>query len=105
MNRKIDLVSDLGETLFKTNCVVCHRINQNNCGGLNIINAYERWQDKKLFKDYIRNSQLVREKNEYVKQLWLNFGRIEKSHDFPKLTDTDINALIVYLELKKHKKG
>lgn len=104
MNRKVELVADLGETLFKTNCVVCHRINQRNCGGPNIIDAYERWEDKKLFKAYIRNSKSVREKNEYAKKMWLEYGMIE-SHNFPKLSDADINAIIVYLELQKHKKG
>lgn len=104
MNRKVELVGDLGETLFKTNCVVCHRINQRNCGGPNIVDASERWQDKKLFKAYIKNSKAVREKNEYAKKMWLEYGKIE-SHDFPKLSDADINSIIIYLELQKHKKG
>ncbi len=104
MNRKVELVGDLGEMLFKTNCVVCHRINQRNCVGPNIIDAYERWEDKKLFKDYIRNSKSGREKNEYAKKMWLEYGKIE-SHDFPKLSDADINAIIIYFGLQKHNKG
>ena len=60
-----------GEKLFKTNCSACHTITDKKVIGPGLAGVEDRWEDKDLLFEWIKNSQSVLDKGDaYATTLW-----------------------------------
>lgn len=84
-----------GEILFKANCASCHKIDKDFTGPA-LKGAVQRWGDKKLMYDFIRNSSAVIRENAYARQLFEKWNRTMMTPF--DLTDAQIDAIINYTE-------
>lgn len=83
-----------GEQLFKINCSQCHQPNQDFTGPA-LKGATDRWKDKNLLYEYVKNSQAVIEKDPYAKALFAKWnGTVMQP--FPQLSNDDIDAILEY---------
>ena len=83
-----------GEQLFKINCSQCHQPTQDFTGPA-LKGATERWKDKELLYEYVKNSQTVIAKDAYAKELFAKWnGTIMQP--FPQLSNNDIDAILEY---------
>jgi mono/diheme cytochrome c family protein len=82
-----------GETLFKANCASCHRCDMDFTGPA-LRGSMERWTDKKLLFEFIREPQKVIMKDVYAKNLLNKYQSAMTA--FPQLSDADIQAILNY---------
>ncbi|MBC7588541.1 MAG: cytochrome c [Chitinophagaceae bacterium] len=97
---KIDRAHTIGKSLFIENCTVCHKLEQRQCGGPDLLTATDRWPDKKLLREYIKDAESVFKKSEYARKLRDEYNVLPR-HQFPELTDDDVDAIINYLKLRR----
>src|SRR5258708_1282945 len=67
------LTSINGEELFKNNCASCHKCNMDFTGPA-LKGSIERWGDKALMYEFIRNPWAATQKNEYAQNLQKKFN-------------------------------
>ena len=80
-----------GEALFKANCASCHKPNEDFAGPA-LRGSFERWNNKALLYEFIRNPQPIIEKDEYAKRLQQKYKTSMTA--FPALTNEDIDAIL-----------
>ena len=90
-----------GKILFLNNCASCHIISRIS-EGPRLDNIEERWPDKNLLYEFIRDSEKVIKENEYARELWLTYGK-RYCMKFPNMKDEEIDAIFRYI--KKWKSG
>ncbi len=83
-----------GEQLFKINCAQCHRPSEDFVGPA-LKNAGQRWKDRNLLYQFVRNSQSVIQRDEYAKALFEKYNQ-SPMLPLPNLTDKDIDAILTY---------
>jgi cytochrome c551/c552 len=84
-----------GETLFKTNCASCHRIDK-DLSGPALKGALERWGgNKKAMYSFIRNPAKSVIENAYAKQLFEKWNIMMTSFN---LSDPELDSIINYCE-------
>jgi len=85
-----------GKVLFKTNCASCHAIGK-EIFAPDLAWVEERWENKDLLRDYIRNNEKVLASGDvYAKYVWC------KNHKTPKpvyddLSNDQIECLLSYI--------
>lgn len=92
-----------GKQLFMTNCVTCHHPTR-DLTGPSIYGVRNRWKNKKLLYDYVKNSTAVIKKDPYAKQLFEKWNKTVMT-PFPKLTNAEIDAIFDYVDGEAKKKG
>jgi len=89
-----------GKELFAANCQSCHHKNmKDRLTGPALGGTRQRWSaypEKDLY-DFIRTSQrMIRKGHPRAKELWKEY-RPARMNNFKKLTDADIEALLVFI--------
>ncbi len=86
-----------GAELFKVNCAVCHTIGKGTLLGPDLGNVQMR-RDNDWIVNFIRSSQtMISNGDETAVALFEQFNKIQMP-DQSALTDTDITALLAYIE-------
>ena len=88
-----------GAALFMMNCASCHNRNmRSKSTGPALGGVTDRWENKALLYDFIRNSQaVIASKDAYAVALFNEYGKSVMT-SFPNLTDEEIDALLEYIE-------
>lgn len=86
-----------GKTLFQTDCAQCHNPISVVVGPA-LKGVTQRVPDQKLLHDWIHNNaQVLASGNVYFNNLFNQYGRAPMN-TFPGLTDTEIDAILGYVE-------
>ena len=86
-----------GKSLFQSNCAQCHNPIRVITGPA-LKGITERVTDRKLLHDWIHNNNAVLASgNTYFNDLYNSYGRAPMNI-FPNLSDTDIDAILKYIE-------
>ena len=88
-----------GETLFQSNCANCHKPDMDFVGPA-LKGTTQRWKDKALLYEYVRNAQAVIAKDDYAAALFKKWNQAAML-PFPNLTDADIDAILNYCDTYK----
>ena len=88
-----------GETLFQSNCANCHKPDMDFVGPA-LKGTTQRWKDKALLYEYVRNAQAVIAKDDYASALFKKWNQAAML-PFPNLTDADIDAILNYCDTYK----
>ncbi|MEJ7626372.1 MAG: cytochrome c [Ferruginibacter sp.] len=83
-----------GEKLFKINCVQCHRPAEDFAAPA-IAGSENRWKDKTLLYEFVRNSQDVIKRDKYAASLFEKWNKVYMQ-PFSHLTNEDIDAILKY---------
>jgi cytochrome c551/c552 len=85
-----------GKALFNQKCASCHAIDKNLVGPA-LKGVEDRWDDKAMLYDWVRNSAAVIKKG-YPRAVavYNEYNKIQMSA-FPELKDADIDAIIGYV--------
>ena len=92
-----------GKQLFMVNCGTCHHPTR-DLTGPSFYGVRNRWKNKKLLYEYIKNSTAVIKKDPYAKQLFEKWNKTIMT-PFPKLTNANIDAIFDYVDGEAKKKG
>jgi mono/diheme cytochrome c family protein len=93
----LPLFSQDGETLFKTNCTVCHTIGKGVLLGPDLANVQLRRDNFWLF-NFIRSSQsVIKGGDEIAVALFEKYNNIQMP-DQPTFTDNELTAILAYIE-------
>ncbi len=92
-----------GKQLFMVNCGTCHHPTR-DLTGPSFYGVRNRWKNKKLLYEYIKNSTAVIKKDAYAKQLFEKWNKTVMT-PFPKLTNANIDAIFDYIDGEAKKKG
>lgn len=92
-----------GKQLFMSNCVTCHHPTR-DLTGPSIYGVRNRWKNKKLLYEYVKNSTVVIKKDAYAKRLFEKWNKTVMT-PFPKLTNAEIDAIFDYVDGEAKKKG
>ena len=85
-----------GEKLFKTNCSACHTITDKKLIGPGLAGAEDRWEDKDLLYEWIKNSQSVLDKGDvYATALFEEFNK--SMMPMQAVSDEEIDAILTYI--------
>ena len=94
-----DLVSKAyykeGKALFVANCNACHKLHDTD--QMFFHNLNEKWEDRKLLYEFIRNPQIVIAKNAYAKAMYEECNKTEMTA-FPWMTDEQIEMILKYVK-------
>jgi cytochrome c551/c552 len=86
-----------GKTLFQSNCAQCHNPIRVITGPA-LKGITERVTDRQLLHDWIHNNnKVLASGNTYFNNLYNSYGRAPMNI-FPNLSDTDIDAILKYVE-------
>src|SRR5579859_2142958 len=86
-----------GRALFQTNCASCHNPFKEITGPA-LRGVSERIPDKKLLHDWVHNNQKVLASgNKYFNDLYVKYNKTAMN-TFTGLSDTEIDAIIKYVE-------
>jgi mono/diheme cytochrome c family protein len=85
-----------GKTLFLTNCATCHAVSAALTGPA-LAGVEQRWKDKEKLHAFIRNSQEVIQNDQYAKDLFNKYNKVQMMH-FPWIKDEQIAAILKYIE-------
>lgn len=85
-----------GKALFNQKCASCHAIDKNLVGPA-LKGVEERWDDKAMLYDWVRNSAAVIKKG-YPRAVavYNEYNKIQMTA-FPELKDADIDAILAYV--------
>ena len=85
-----------GKALFNQKCASCHAIDKKLVGPA-LKGVEDRWDDKAMLHDWVRNSAAVIKKG-YPRAVavYAEYNKIQMSA-FPELKDADIDAIIGYI--------
>ncbi|MFC4233033.1 c-type cytochrome [Parasediminibacterium paludis] len=86
-----------GKKLFESNCSVCHPLNKHVNPQI-LIGIEDRWKDKDLLYEFIRNSQAVIAKDAYAKIMYKEYNKTAMP-SFPNLTDKQIEQMLLYVKI------
>lgn len=104
--KNIDIDNDAkykaGRGLYITNCATCHNLRYELAGPA-LQHVEERWKDKALLYEFIRNSQAVIAKDAYAKDLYNRYNKVEMTQ-FAWLKDEEIDQLLHYISMASNKK-
>jgi cytochrome c2 len=84
-----------GKKLFYAKCASCHMVNKDMSGPA-LKGVEDRWSDKEKLYAFIRNSEEIIGKDKYARELWLEWNQTQML-PHPDLTDTDIRAILDYI--------
>jgi cytochrome c2 len=82
-----------GEFLFKNNCASCHKADKDFTGPA-LKGAKDRWADKSLLYDFVRDPATVISNDKYARALQQKYGSLMTAS--PQLTNADIDAILDY---------
>ncbi len=85
-----------GKALFNQKCASCHAIDKNLVGPA-LKGVEDRWDDKAMLYDWVRNSAAVIKKG-YPRAVavYNEYNKIQMTA-FPELKDADIDAILAYI--------
>jgi mono/diheme cytochrome c family protein len=85
-----------GKTLFQSNCASCHNVLKKVTGPA-LMGVEERWSDKKLLHQWIRNSSsVIASGDPYANNLFKEYnGQVMPA--FPSFTDEDVDNILAYI--------
>jgi mono/diheme cytochrome c family protein len=88
-----------GETIFNTNCAMCHSINQEGSTGMAPVldSVKYHWPDKVALGKYLRNAKENLNTNEYTTALYEKWKDKVQMPVYAGLSDYDVESLIAYL--------
>jgi cytochrome c2 len=85
-----------GKSFFISKCAPCHNVFKNGVGpALSGLNDRGGWNDSKKLYNYIRDPKSL--ENNYVDSLRKVYGT--KHIAFPDLSDEDIKAILIYINV------
>jgi cytochrome c2 len=88
-----------GKNLFQANCATCHPLNK-TADVPSLAGVEERILDKDVLYAWIRNSdEILRSGNPYFRALSEEYNKT-KMPAFPKLSDKDIDQILVYIRVE-----
>ena len=91
-----------GKALFSANCASCHAINKRLTGPA-LAGVEDRWPDKKLLHQWIKNNAAVlKSGDKYANDLYNEYGKVQMNL-FPTLSDKDIDAILGYIKTEAGK--
>ncbi|MEO8771815.1 MAG: cytochrome c [Ferruginibacter sp.] len=88
-----------GEQLFKINCAQCHRPTEDLTGPA-LRNVANRWKDKTMLYEFIKNPQEVIVKDAYAKDLFAKWKQAYMQ-PFPNLSNEEIDGILKYCNEEK----
>ena len=96
----IDALAENGETLFKTNCAVCHALNSADNGSPGLRYAIRDLPSSSYFRAFISNSDsLLKTGEPYTAKIYADVGREQYQHHYGNtLTKGEIIAIQLYIE-------
>lgn len=85
-----------GKALFNAKCASCHAIDKQLVGPA-LKGVEDRWDDKKMIYEWVRNSAVVIKKG-YPRAVTVynEFNKVQMTA-FPELKDQDIDAVLAYI--------
>ena len=83
-----------GEHLFKINCIQCH-MPAKDFAAPALAGVEERWKNKSLLYEFVKNSQEVIKKDDYAAALFQKWKQAPML-PFPQLSNADIDAIFAY---------
>jgi mono/diheme cytochrome c family protein len=86
-----------GKKLFASNCETCHSLDKHAAPQM-LVGIEERWKDKALLYEFIRNSQAVIAKDTYAKSLYEEYNKAAMP-SFINLTDKQIEQMLLYVNV------
>jgi len=87
-----------GKKLFLNNCAACHAINKRAEPPQLLTGIEDRWTDKALLYEFIRNSQAVIAKDTYAKSMYEEYNKAAMP-SFPNLSDKQIEQMLLYVNV------
>ncbi|MVT06932.1 c-type cytochrome [Chitinophaga sp. ysch24] len=85
-----------GKTLFQQNCASCHNVFKQVTGPA-LMGVEERWSDKKLLHQWIKNSSsVVASGDAYATDLFSRFNK-QVMPAFPSFSDADVDDILAYI--------
>ncbi len=85
-----------GELLFKMNCSQCHQPGKRFVGP-DLTGVEQRWKNKALLYDFVRNSAEVIKRDDYAADLFAKWNQAPML-PFPQLSDEEIQSILDYSE-------
>ena len=92
-----------GKQLFLLQCASCHHATRDLIGP-SIYGVRNRWTNKNLLYQYIRNSNEVIKKDAYAKNLFIKWNKTVMT-PFPKITNAEIELILNYVDSEAKRKG
>src|SRR5690606_36312011 len=89
-----------GEHLFKINCIQCH-MPAKDVAAPALAGVEQRWKDKDLLYEFVKNSQAVIKKDAYAEALFKKWKQAPML-PFPQLSNADIDAIFAYCNSVNH---
>ncbi len=86
-----------GKKLFAGNCATCHPLNKHADPQM-LIGIEDRWTDKALLYEFIRNSQAVIAKDAYAKSMYEAYNKAAMP-SFENLNDKQIEQILLYVNI------
>lgn len=91
-----------GKTLFQQQCASCHNVHKKLTGPA-LAGVEERWPDKKLLHQWIRNSaSVLATGDKYANDLFNQYNKLPMTA-FPGLKDEDIDNILAYIAAEETK--
>ncbi|MEY2586564.1 MAG: hypothetical protein RLY11_413, partial [Bacteroidota bacterium] len=85
-----------GKALFNQKCASCHAIDKQLVGPA-LKGVEDRWDDKKMIYEWVRNSAaLVKKGYPRAVAVYNEYNKIQMTA-FPELKDADIDAILTYI--------
>nr|WP_317126706.1 c-type cytochrome [Chitinophaga lutea] len=85
-----------GKTLFQQKCASCHNVHKQLTGPA-LAGVEDRWPDKKLLHQWIRNSaSVLATGDKYANDLFNQYNKLSMT-PFPELKDEDIDNILAYV--------
>lgn len=85
-----------GKTLFQQKCASCHTVHKKATGPA-LVGVEDRWPDKKLLHQWIRNSaSVLATGDKYANNLFNEYSKLAMT-PFPELKDEDIDNILAYI--------
>lgn len=85
-----------GEQLFKVKCMQCH-MPAKDFAAPALAGVANRWENRNMLYDYVRNPKEVIEKNDYAAALFEKWNQAPML-PFPDLSNDDIEAILKYCD-------
>lgn len=86
-----------GKKLFASNCAACHALKKHADPQI-FIGFEDRWKNKALLYEFIRNSQAVIAKDAYAKSMYEEYNKAVMP-SFPNLSDKQIEQMLLYVNV------
>ncbi len=87
-----------GEQLFKVNCMQCHLPGRDFAGPA-LAGARERWKNRELLYEFVRDPQSVIAKDDYAAGLFEKWKQAPMNPS-PHLSNEEIDAILDYCDVE-----